>query len=82
MNEELLNFLNDLIVIFQEKYNNERKKCEELNQEGESVFHQGAIFAYYDVLDIIRLQVEAFGYNLEEIGSIIPENENENEMRD
>lgn len=60
MNRELKAFLDDLIIILQEKYNDSLTAVESDNKE-DRAFRQGCNFAYYDVLDIIELQLDALG---------------------
>jgi hypothetical protein len=55
--EELKNFINDLIIIIQEKYND---SLEVTHDENEKAFRQGCNFAYYDVLDIFESQLKLF----------------------
>ncbi|MDI6619742.1 MAG: hypothetical protein QME45_13995 [Clostridiales bacterium] len=59
MSEELKNFINDLIIIVQEKYNDSLKAADNEN-EHDKAFRQGANFAYYDALDIIESQLKSF----------------------
>jgi len=63
MKEELHNFLRDLFILVQDKYNESLSEELKLGAEADVAYHQGAILAYYDVLALIRSQVLAFGYS-------------------
>jgi hypothetical protein len=65
MNEELHGFVKDLFVLIQEKYDASLAKEPAPESEIDVAYHQGISFAYYDVLDLIRSQLIAFGYNEE-----------------
>jgi hypothetical protein len=68
---EMKNFLIDLIYEIQEKYNQTLIPIEEEDLE-EKNYRLGTNFAYYDVLELIESQLRAFGYKLDEIGQITP----------
>ena len=72
MNEELNNFVKDLITLLQEKYDQSHAEKQRGDTEADVAFHQGAGFAYYDALDLIRSQLLAFGYDVESIEPIAP----------
>lgn len=71
MDNGMKNFLNDLINILQEKYNDSLTKDEVSDDKKE--FSQGLNFAYYDTLDIIESQLKLFGYDIGDFGIIIPD---------
>ena len=74
MNTEFVNFIKDHVLLLQEKYNESLAKINEADIKGEdSSFYKGQNFAYYDALELIKSQVEAFGYNSKEISVTIPE---------
>jgi|GEM_PF-1489994 len=64
-------FLSDLITLIQEKYN-QSLQAEEREDEQRRSFRLGASFAYYDVLDLIESQLEAFGVERGAFGEIAP----------
>jgi hypothetical protein len=72
-NEELKNFIEDLALIIEEKYNQSLEAIRQGNSEGDIAFQQGANFAYYDALTLIRLQLIAFGYEPEDYNFKVPE---------
>jgi hypothetical protein len=41
--------------------------------EADVPFHQGASFAYYDSLDLLKSQLEAFGDELDSYEPIVPD---------
>jgi hypothetical protein len=65
MNEELHRFLKDLFILIQEKYDESLVEEAKPRAEAETAYHQGVTFAYYDVLDLIKSQLIAFGYEEE-----------------
>ena len=71
MNNEMKNFLKDLISILQEKYNDSLTKDGVSDDKKE--FSQGLNFAYYDTLDIIESQLKLFGYDIDDLGIITPD---------
>lgn len=74
MNTESVNFIKDNVLLLQEKYNESLAKINEADIKGEdSSFYKGQNFAYYDALDLIKSQVEAFGYNSNEVPVTVPE---------
>ncbi len=73
MNEELSNFLSDLIKLLQEKSDQSLEEGKKSVNETDAAFQQGLNFAYYDALDLIRSQLEAFGYDAEAFGRFVPE---------
>lgn len=72
MNNEFKGFLQDLITIYQEKYNDSLATRENEDEQTKS-FKLGSNFAYYDALNIISSQLKAFGYDDIEFGQIVPE---------
>lgn len=73
MNEDLHGFLKDLFILIQEKYNGSLAEAGEPASEADVAYKQGANFAYYDVLDLIRSQLTAFGYEEAASGFPVPE---------
>ncbi|MFB2875546.1 hypothetical protein [Floridanema aerugineum] len=73
MNQELQNFIQDYVTLLQEKYNQSLIKTEKSQNEADAAFYQGASFTYYDALDILKSQLEAFGYEIESFNRIVPE---------
>lgn len=73
MNDQLNNFIRDLVIILQEKYNDTVHQSE---QEKESIvenaYRLGSNTAFYDVLSLIETQFKVFGYNADAIGEITP----------
>lgn len=63
MQEEMKNFMTDLIWLIQEKYNQSLLETEEETLEDKS-FRLGSNLAYYDVLNLVQCQLDAFGFNL------------------
>ena len=61
-------FLIDLINIIQDKYNESIIS----NNENEEQYMLGLNFAYYDILDVIKNQLESFGYDLSDFNNITP----------
>lgn len=61
MNQELKNFLKDLITIYQDKYAD--SLVGKVNEDGNDVaFREGCNFAYLDALDIIASQIKSFSF--------------------
>ncbi len=74
MNTESVNFITDHVLLLQEKYNESLAKINEADIKGEdSSFYKGQNFAYYDALELIKSQIEAFGYNSKEVPVAVPE---------
>lgn len=73
MNHELQNFIQDYVTLLQEKYHQSLIKTEKYQTEADAAFYQGTSFTYYDVLDILKSQLEAFGYEIENFETIVPE---------
>ena len=71
MHAETRNFVNDLIMEIQERYNYSLLATEGENPEDKS-FRLGSNFSYYDVLEIIQSQLNVFGFIMEEKGPIAP----------
>lgn len=63
MNEELKNFIHDLVLLIQEKYDQAIDDKEMKSSSDIHSFCEGKLYAYYDVLDLIESQLTAFGYN-------------------
>ncbi|GBF82371.1 hypothetical protein [Aphanothece sacrum] len=74
MNPESVNFIKDHVLLLKEKYNESLQQIKEANIKGEdSSFYKGISLAYYDSLELIKSQVEAFGYNSTEVKVALPE---------
>ncbi|KYC68270.1 hypothetical protein [Heyndrickxia coagulans] len=71
MQNEMKNFLTDLICEIQEKYNHSLSFPKEEGLE-EKNYRLGMNFAYYDVLELIENQLKSFGYSEDNIGIITP----------
>lgn len=71
MQNEMKNFLIDLICELQEKYNHSLLPPKEEGLEDKN-YRLGLNFAYYDVLELIETQLKSFGYSEEDIGQIAP----------
>jgi hypothetical protein len=72
MNEDLHNFLGDLIVLVKEKYNQSLQESQDAIAESDRAFQSGANFAYYSILDLIQSQLESFDYDPKQFGQIVP----------
>jgi Mg2+/Co2+ transporter CorB len=72
MDQYLKDFLDDLIKILHEKYN-DSLRAEEDESELDKSFRSGCSFAYYDALELIESQLKAFGYDTKQFGVITPE---------
>lgn len=70
---ELIAFLKDLTLLLQGKYNDTLGSCRAGESEADSQFRSGQNFAYYDVLDLIRSQLCAFGISAPELEPVVPE---------
>jgi hypothetical protein len=66
MNQELHHFIKDYIELLQEKYNQSLIQTEQAEHETDVAFAQGTTFAYYDALDLLKAQLESFGYEVKE----------------
>lgn len=71
MDEQLKNFLGDLITLIQEKYNETLNVPLGENVEDKS-YRLGLNFAYYDVLELVESQISAYGYDWSSSGKISP----------
>lgn len=56
MNQDLENFLKDLVFLIQERCN------DSLNKINKDSYGEGQPFAYFDVINLIQSQAFAFGY--------------------
>jgi hypothetical protein len=72
MNDQFKGFIHDLVILIHEKYN-ETLQNNGYETEGDKTFRIGMNHAYYDVLDIIESQLNAFGFDVKPIGNITPE---------
>ncbi|MFC5468058.1 hypothetical protein ACFPPD_04950 [Cohnella suwonensis] len=71
MDEQLRDFLSDLITHIQEKYNETLIGTKNENAEDKS-FRLGSNFAFYDVLDLIESQLSTQGFDSSSLGKISP----------
>lgn len=71
MDEQLRGFLEDLITLIQEKYNETLIVPTDECAEDKS-FRLGSNFAYFDVLDLIESQLTAHGLDSNSLGKISP----------
>jgi hypothetical protein len=72
MNEELRGFLKDLFILIREKYDASSAEASGPAADADAAYRRGAAFAYYDVLDLMRSQVIAFGYDEEAVAFAVP----------
>ncbi|NCG68619.1 hypothetical protein GWJ21_11935 [Bacillus coagulans] len=72
MQNEMKNFLTDLICEIQEKYNHSLSSFPKEEGLEEKNYRLGMNFAYYDVLELIEDQLKSFGYSEDNIGIITP----------
>lgn len=74
MHPELRGFIEDLVVLLHEKYNQSLDDyMSRTAGTGDGGFSRGANMAYYDTLDLIRSQLLAYGYELDDLDTIVPE---------
>ncbi len=73
MNNELQDFLGDIITLLQDKYNESLAAAKKTKAEADAAFEQGRYIAYYDVLELISSQLSAFGYKFPQARLIVPE---------
>lgn len=71
MTQDLVRYLGDLVVLVQDRYNQSLQECHTENDVSTD-FVKGANLAYYEVLDLVRNQLIAFGYDLDAFGPIVP----------
>jgi hypothetical protein len=71
MNQQMINFLQDLVYLYQEKYK-ETLSAQIGESEKDMLFRLGSRFAYYDCLDILESQLKIFDVKVEKIGTITP----------
>ncbi|MBZ5213828.1 hypothetical protein ABE321_08370 [Bacillus paralicheniformis] len=71
MENDMKNFLVDLVSEIQEKYNESLNPTEGESAE-ETNYRLGSNFSYYEVLELIKNQLNSFGYSPEELGTITP----------
>jgi hypothetical protein len=72
MNDDLHNFLKDLFVHIQKMYDNSVADESKAGNEADAAYSLGTIMAYYSVLDLIKSQLNAFGYDKESSEFIVP----------
>ena len=72
MSEELKSFVNDFGALMRERYNKSLAEIETVKSETDIAFQQGANFAYYDALDLMKSQLEAFGYDVRSFSFEVP----------
>lgn len=70
MSSELKGFLDDLVEIIKEKYNDTLVGSDS-ETESTKQFRLGVNLGYYDILDIINSQLEVFGYDNSKTQTII-----------
>lgn len=73
INQELDGFLNDLVVLIQEKYDESLAESKRAAAESDVAFQRGLNLAFYDALDLIRSQLVAFGYEDAAAKVVVPE---------
>jgi hypothetical protein len=71
MQNEMKNFMGDLIWEIQERYNESLLVPEGENSE-DRAFRNGSNFSYWCVLSLIESELIAFGFDEDKIGHIVP----------
>lgn len=71
MDNQLKDFLGDLITLIQEKYNETLVAPEDESVE-DKCYRLGQNFAYYDVLDLVESQLLSQGFEPDLFGKISP----------
>ncbi|MBO2945999.1 hypothetical protein JJQ72_18630 [Paenibacillus sp. F411] len=71
MDKQLKDFLGDLIVLIQEKYNDTLDVPADESDEDKS-YRLGLNFAYYDVLDLVESQLLSQGIASDSLKKISP----------
>ena len=71
MDEQLRDFLGDLVTILKEKYNDSLYASSDESAEDKS-YRLGSNFAYFDVLDLVQLQLSVQGFDPDSLGKISP----------
>ncbi len=72
MSDKLTNYLQDLIYLIKEDYNDALLKSSENKKETETSFYKGQEFAYYNILSLVESQLYAFDETNKLIGEIVP----------
>lgn len=72
MENEMRNFLVDLVSEIQGKYNQSLIPTTKIEEEEKKKYRLGMNFSYYDVLELIESQLKSFGYSVDEFGEITP----------
>lgn len=67
MNKEFCNFIMDYVALLKEKSEQSLAQSQSYDSDADAAFSQGANFAYYDALDVLKAQLESFGYQAESI---------------
>jgi hypothetical protein len=73
MNEQLHGLLKDLFILLRDKYGESLVEETEAGSASDAAYRQGATFAYYDALALIRSQLIAAGYDEEASRLSMPE---------
>lgn len=73
MNEELHGLLKDLFILLRDKYDESLNEETKVGSASDVAYRQGATFAYYDALALIRSQLIAAGFGEEASGFSLPE---------
>ena len=73
MSEDLNNYLQDLVYLIKEDYNDALKNRSETKNEIQKAFNEGKELAYFGVLNLIESQLLSFfGEETELVGNIAP----------
>lgn len=67
MNKEFCNFITDYVALLKEKSEQSLAQVQSCGSDADTAFLQGANFAYYDALDLLKAQLESFDYQAESI---------------
>lgn len=73
MEIKLEHFVHDLVWLIKEDYNESLDRMLKSNVEAERTFAEGQNLAYFDVLQLIENQLQAFGAQEEFYKGIAPE---------
>lgn len=68
MKQDLSNFVQDLIVLLQERYQATGSETQSATDPAAKTFLEGVHVGYQEALEVIQHQLEAFGYDPETVG--------------
>lgn len=72
MNEQLQHFLKDLITLLQDEYHHSTVLSKQSATKNDAAYYNGSALGYWHTLELIRLQLAAFGYSEEALNEILP----------